>query len=479
MKTATPFPEPQFPNPNDKIRRNTRRTKPPIALLRPVRHSGFGFLSALVIGHSLFDRFTVALFALLLAVSGSAWARELANYAADMREDLTEKTLPYWYDTTLDKTNGGYVLADDVQGPRVATEKQLVTQSRLIWTFSRVHLKGYSAETRNYLKAAEHGYRFLLDHFFDKKNGGYYWTTDLSGKVLNDRKILYGESFVIYALVEYYRASNDKEALRRAIDLYHDVQQHAHDPKNGGWFEHFTRDWTPIMKPDPEAIVEVAGYKSANTHLHLMEALTELYEVTLDDETKRSLEESLRLNATYFYPREPGKSCFHRQPDWKEVTDPKSAGLSYGHNVEFAWLMIRAQKVQGTPLAWDHFYAHLNHAMKYGYDHEHGGLYSRGSDDQPATDTDKVWWVQAEMLAALTDALQQKPNAEYEVAVKKLLDFVTNFMTDPSDGVWLDTVTADGKFKNTGKAHNWKANYHDVRAMLKFIEAFRPSLPKQ
>src|SRR2546425_8253839 len=31
-----------------------------------------------------------------------------------------------------------------------------------------------------------------------------------------------------------------------------------------------------------------------------------------------------------------GKSCFHRQPDWKEVTDPKSAGLSYGHNVEFA-----------------------------------------------------------------------------------------------------------------------------------------------
>ena len=424
-------------------------------------------------------RGSIGLFALLLAVSGSAWARELANYAADMREDLTERILPYWYDTTLDKTNGGYVLADDVQGPRAATEKQLVTQSRLIWTFSRVHLKGYSAEKRNYLKAAEHGYRFLLDHFLDKKNGGYFWTTDLSGKVLNDRKIIYGESFVIYALVEYYRASNDKEALRRAIDLYHDVQQHAHDPKNGGWFEHFTRDWTPILKPDPEAIVEVAGYKSANTHLHLMEALTELYEVTLDDETKHSLEESLRLNTTYFYPKDAGKSCFHRQPDWKEVTDPKSAGLSYGHNVEFAWLMIRAQKVLGAPPAWDHFYAHLNHAMNYGYDHEHGGLYSRGSDDKPATDTDKVWWVQAEMLAALSDALQQKRNAEYEVALKKLLDFVTNFMTDPSDGVWLDTVTAEGKFKNTGKAHNWKANYHDVRAMLKFIEAFRPSVPKQ
>ena len=416
---------------------------------------------------------------LLLAATFPTAARELSSYALDMKEDLGDKILPYWHDSTLDNTNGGYILADDVKGRQTVTEKQLVTQSRLIWTFSRVHLRGYGDEKHNYLKAAEHGYRFLIEHFFDKKNGGFFWTTDLTGKVLNDRKILYGESFVIYALAEYYRASSDKEALRRAIDLYHDIQKHAHDNANGGWFEHFTRDWTPILKPDPNAIVEVAGYKSANTHLHLMEALTDLYEVTLDDEIKRSLEEALRLNATYFYPKEAGKSSFHRQPDWKTVTDPTSAGLSYGHNVEFAWLMIRAQKVLGTPLAWDHFYAELNHAMKYGYDNERGGLYSRGSDDQPATDTDKVWWVEAEMLAALTDALQHKPNADYEAAVKKLLDFVANFMTDPSDGVWLDTVTAEGKFKATGKAHNWKANYHDVRAMLKFIETFAPGVPKQ
>lgn len=424
----------------------------------------------------------VTIVAVLLAMppaSSPAATRALSSYAADMKEDMIEKLLPYWHDTTLDKTNGGYILADDVQGPRAATEKQIVTQSRLIWTFSHLHLKGYSNEDRNYLKAAGHGYRFLTDHFLDKRNGGYFWTTDLSGKVLNDRKILYGQAFVIYGLVEFYRAGGEKEALRRAMDLYRDLQKNAYDKKDGGWLEHFTRDWKPILKPDPNAVVEVAGYKSANAHLHLMEALTELYEVTLDEEVKRSLDEALRLNMTWFYPKDAGKSCFHRQPDWKEVTDPKSAGLSYGHNVEFAWLMIRAQKVVGTPLAWDHFYNHLNHAMKYGYDRERGGLYNRGADDQPATDTDKVWWVQAEMLAALTDALKHKPNAEYETALKKLLDFVASFMTDPADGVWLDTVTADGKFKSTGKAHNWKANYHDMRAMLKFIEAFWPSVPKQ
>ena len=40
-------------------------------------------------------------------------SRALSNYSADMREDLAEKILPYWHDTTLDRTNGGYILSDD------------------------------------------------------------------------------------------------------------------------------------------------------------------------------------------------------------------------------------------------------------------------------------------------------------------------------------------------------------------------------
>jgi mannose/cellobiose epimerase-like protein (N-acyl-D-glucosamine 2-epimerase family) len=81
--------------------------------------------------------------------------------------------------------------------------------------------------------------------------------------------------------------------------------------------------------------------------------LTELCEVTRDNEVKQSVEEVLQINATYFFPKAAGRSCLHRQPSWNEVTDPRSSRLSYGHNVEFAWLMIRAQKVLGTPLAWD------------------------------------------------------------------------------------------------------------------------------
>jgi len=225
-----------------------------------------------------------------------------------------------------------------------------------------------------------------------------------------------------------------------------------------------------MLKPGPEAIVEVGGYKSANTHLHLMEAFAELYQVTRDPAVRRSLTESLDLNQKYFYPKNAGESCFHRQLNWQPVTDPSSAGLSYGHNVEFAWLMIRAESVLARYPSWGHFYAHLDHALKYGYDHRRGGLYSRGVNDQPANDTDKVWWVQSELLAALSDALKHRENDAYSKALDSLLAFIVKYQADPADGVWYDTVTADGRPKSRAKAHNWKANYHDVRALVKFIE---------
>ncbi len=410
---------------------------------------------------------------LLVGCAPGLHAQTRADYAQRLHRQLVQQILPYWYDTAIDWTNGGYVLSDSAgRKAPPATEKQIVTQARMVWGFSHARRKSLGDGKRDYLKAAEQGYRFLLAHFLDKDQGGYFWSTDLAGQPVNQRKIVYGESFVIYAFVEYYRASGDKTALQNALELYRVLQQRAHDSKHGGWIEHFERDWTPMLNPSPEAIVEVAGFKSANTHLHLMEALTELYESTRDPAVRKSLEEAVRINAVYFYPPQAGRSCFHRHLDWQPVTERSSAGLSYGHNVEFAWLFVRAQQVLGRAPSWDHFTAHVDHALKYGYDRARGGLYSRGFDDEPATDTDKIWWVQAEMLAALTDAYKHRRSPDYSEALDKLLAFTLKHQADPKDGIWLDTVTAEGQPKNPAKAHNWKANYHDVRAMVKFIEAF-------
>ncbi|WCJ61117.1 AGE family epimerase/isomerase [Fontisphaera persica] len=411
-----------------------------------------------------------AIFLFSLALVGAA---DLTGLAQEYDRQLREKILPYWYDTTLDRAHGGYLLADDLSGRREAKDKALVVQARMVWGFSHAHLYQYSDARRDYLQAAQVGYRFLRDRMLDAQHGGYYWRVDAAGKPLQDRKIMYGQSFVIYALVEYYRATQHPEAIRLAMDLFFLLQRKAHDLEHGGWIEHFTRDWRPVLQHDDQVFVEVGGYKSANTHLHLMEAFTELYAVTGDATVRRALQEALEINRRYFYPLEPGQSCFHRQLDWRPVTDPKSAGLSYGHNVEFAWLMVQAQKALGQRPDWRHFYAHIDHALQYGYDWERGGLYHRGVGNEPASDTTKVWWAEAELIAALSEALAHQPNPRYAQALEKQFRFLQQYQTSPEDGIWLDTVYADGKVKSGGKAHHWKANYHDVRAIVKFIQAFK------
>src|SRR5208337_227946 len=89
--------------------------------------------------------------AVLLSFVGNARAADFSGPARDMRTQLADKILPYWFDSAQDTNLGGYLLADDaVSGRRLPTEKQIVTQSRMIWAFSRAHLAGFSDTNRNY-----------------------------------------------------------------------------------------------------------------------------------------------------------------------------------------------------------------------------------------------------------------------------------------------------------------------------------------
>jgi mannose/cellobiose epimerase-like protein (N-acyl-D-glucosamine 2-epimerase family) len=222
--------------------------------------------------------------------------------------------------------------------------------------------------------------------------------------------------------------------------------------------------------------------KSADTLLPWMEALTDLLQVAREANEpsleaaglEEALAEALRLNLTYFFPARPGQSYTYRYPDWRRPLGPRFTQISYGRNVEFAWQMLAAQRALGQEPLWDRFDAIVKHALAHGYDHEHGGLYHLGFDDRPALATEKLWWVQAEMLAALTGGLERGPNPDYAAALDQLLSFLTTYQIDSSDGIWFDAVRADGSPWRPYKAHNRKSSYHELRAMVRFVEVFGP-----
>jgi mannose/cellobiose epimerase-like protein (N-acyl-D-glucosamine 2-epimerase family) len=98
-----------------------------------------------------------------------------------------------------------------------------------------------------------------------------------------------------------------------------------------------------------------------------------------------------------------------------------------------------------------------------------------GFGARPALVTEKIWWGQAEMLAALTTSVRHRAAPEHVEALEQLLSFLTRHQIDPQDGVWFDAVKADGSPWRPAKAHGRKTSFHELRAMARFIEAFGAS----
>src|SRR6185295_2968267 len=207
-------------------------------------------------------------------------------------------------------------------------------------------------------------------------------------------------------------------------------------------------------------------------HLHWMEALTELYADGQDASVRDSLLETIELLRTKFYPPDVSASCEYRLADWSPTGNDEFSGVSHGHMIEFAWLLLHAQQALGLPRDWDHFESLLKHSLRYGFDHERGGFYFRGKPNETACDTTKFWWVQAEGLSALTDAAAHSD--EYNGPLTQLVDWILNYQIRSDDRVWIVSTDVEGRPQNLKKAGEWKAAYHEVRAITKFVQAFAP-----
>ncbi len=400
---------------------------------------------------------------------------------------LRDRMLPYWH-ATVD-SRGGYRVYDAgdrswraqiksmIKGENPnESVRGLVSQARLLWAFSHAHLLCYSTSQHDYLKAAAHGYSYLIETMLDRQYGGCYWKTDVNRGVIEPNKILYGQAMAIYALVEYHRASGLSEPLAYACSIYETAQQRFRDTIHGGWVEHCDRDFTPLTCTGERlpGMPDIVGFKSGDAHLHWMEALTELYAQTQDASVRDSVVETIELLCTRFYPPDVRASCEYRLPDWNPIANDELSGVSHGHMIEFAWLLLHAQQALGMPRDWDHFESLLKHSLRYGFDHERGGFYFRGKPNETACDTTKYWWIQAEALSALTDAAAHFDSDEYNATLDQLVDWILNNQIRSDDGVWIVSTDAAGRPLNVKKAGEWKAAYHEVRAITKFVQTFAP-----
>lgn len=443
----------------------------------------------------------VLLLLLLALPAHQSSAQEPLDHQAlsnEMLASLRVDLLDAWYPVTIDSSYGGF-LCDfrydwQPEGPQ---NKMIVTQTRHVWTASQA--VRFLSNNR-YRDIAAHGFRFLRDTMWDSSHGGFYWLRDRDGEpsagALADEKTAYGNAFAIFALASYFAMSGDSVALQLAQQTFHWLDRHSRDPAHKGYVDRLARDgsWlseSPLAASTPA--LRAAAWKDQNASIHLLEAFTELYRVWPDSLLRQRLAELLVLIRDV-QVTERGYLTLFFQRDWTPISFRDSSAavreanyffdhVSFGHDVETAYLLLEAAHALGTPGDQrTHEVARrlVDHALTTGWDEINGGFYYRGyyfagTDTITIISPVKTWWVQAEGLNALLLFASLYPeNRKYRVAFARLWEYIKTYLIDRTHGGWFqEGLDQSPEAAQAPKASIWKVNYHNMRALMNCIRMLR------
>ena len=388
-----------------------------------------------------------------------------------IRDTLQHTVLQFWVDHAVDKQYGGIYGRLNRQGqPTDYTDKSIVLISRTLWSFSEAYRR-YPDPA--YQKIAAECLKFLREKMWDKEHGGYYFMVTREGKVVNSNKELNPMSYTLEGLAEYALAFHDNQVAQESLDLFRVIDQHSHDNAHGGYRLVFTNDWKFVegYKDGPNAAGSF-GRKSYDWHLGIVEAFATLYDVTGDVQVKARLNELLDIFASRIIDADVGYGRYYFNDDWTvNDRDGDSKECEYGLDLEASWLITEtAERVgrQNDPKIRRASLALVDHALRYGFDQEHGGVYRTGPATEPATNRDMEWWQQCEAMVAFLNSYQLTGDQKYWQAFNLEARFFIDRWVDHQYGEVYTALYHDGRIDDT-KIDPWKAPYHVTRACLEII----------
>jgi cellobiose epimerase len=373
--------------------------------------------------------------------------------------------LRYWMRSIPDEQRGGFLgRIDGENKPDPDAPKGLVLNCRILWTFSAAWRQTGIGILR---PVAARAYEYIISHFFDRDYGGFFWSLHPTGQPLNTRKQIYGQAFALYGISEYYRATGEQAALDQAIALYRLIEKNGGDAGQYGYFEAFGRDWS-ALEDFRLSEKDANEQKTANTNLHVLEAYTNLYHAWPDAILHRRISVLLEVFARHIVDAATGHLHLFFTADWQS----RSELVSYGHDIEAAWLLHAAALaiedhtlVQQTKV----LAIRLATAAIEGLDDD-GGLWYEKENGRLIRE--KHWWPQAEAMVGFLYAWRISGDHQWWQRSIAAWEFVKRHIRDPQGNEWHWGVLADHThMPGQDRAGFWKCPYHNSRACLEIFGA--------
>ena len=420
----------------------------------------------------------------------SCKTKEMDNYLGIPKIEILQardELLTTWYPRILDHEAGGYFTNFEYDWkPSIDQPKMLVTQSRGLWTASiaaQVH-----PGQKVFREAADHGFNFLTEVMWDKDAGGFRQYADDPRDEELKYKMTYANAFALYGLAEYAKINRSQVVLAWVQKTLDWMEKQAYDPDNLGYFNLIIEKPT-ADHPRYQEITAKLGWgstqwKDQNSSIHILEALTTTFKVLPNDLVKKRLEEMLILVRDKMINEKGHLNLFFTQ-DWIPISHADSGRdyivehlnfdhVSFGHDIETAFLLIEASKVlygEVDEKTLQIAKRLIDHSMEHGFDLGYYGLFDRGyrfnQESIEILSREKVWWAQAEAWHSLSLIYKYYPESQYEGAFAAMWKYIQSEMIDNEHGGWyVSGLDENPDSKTKRKAHQWKGPYHDGRALI-------------
>ena len=345
--------------------------------------------------------------------------RSTSNKALQrLRAWYLEDALPLWVSLGYDDARGGFFEALSFEAqPIVSRTRRVRTQARQIHAFSQAGLRGWH-DGAEALAAA--GFDYFLSHGCpDEGARGCAHRLDENGVVIDDRRDLYDQAFLLLACASRWEAARDERALVLAEKTiaFMDAELAS---SHGAWLE---SDQAELPRRQ-------------NPHMHLFEAFLALHRVTGDGKYFSRVSHIYEVFTDAFFDADTGVIREFFDQEWRVVD--KRQLVEPGHMLEWVWLLRAYERAGGVRTDATRMKLY-EQAIRIGADPGFFGFFDNRTPLSGAPHSAKRLWPQTEGLRA---SLVMGEGRRAAALIDNL--FMT-YLAVETPGLWNDEFDEDGR----------------------------------
>ncbi len=339
---------------------------------------------------------------------------------------LRDHALPLWQsDAGWDAVHGGCVESLDLTGaPNLEANKRVRVQARQLYVFAHAALLGAEGAADHTVKIAD----FLHQKARDHGRGGWVHLLSPDGIVVDARRDMYDQAFVLHGLAWALRATQDDRLKQFILPTLTFVDEELRHPAYGGFVESDLRELP----------------RRQNPHMHWLEALLALFETTGDDQLIAQADAIIELFRTRFFDEKTKTLGEYFAEDWHVADGAAGQVVEPGHHFEWVWLLHKYSRLGGKHKMKAHAQALYDFACSHALTGEAGFAVDELDRSGSVMRGTRRLWPQTEAIKAHITASRWwgADTGEYIARVTEGL-FDTYFNVDPTGG-WQDQFDETG-----------------------------------